>query len=1262
MSDTLLRDLILLPDTVSRGDFVLNLDQGVRDAQGTLENYVVTPALTTHFGEALDLIKGALEQQKSRASYLDGSFGSGKSHFMAVLNFLLAGDVRARRIPQLASVVTKHDPWLSSGRFLMVPFHMIGAVSFESAILGGYDRYIREKMPHAATPMLFRASEWVKNAAEIRDKVGDEAFFGKLNQAAEEVEGWGALGAQWAGDSFDRALDAGPASDDYKRLAADLIATWFPSIRKEGEYVSLDEGLAEISKHAKSLGYHAVVFFLDELILWLASHANDPSFISKEIPKVSKLVESGHSNRPIPIISFIARQRDLRELIGEHVMGAQSLNFADQLKYWEGRLGQIKLEDTNLPFIAEHRVLKPRNSGAKQLIDEEFARTVTGKDHVMDILLTRSYKREDFRRLYPFSPALVETLVAVSSLLQRERTALKIMLQLLVEQKEVLRLGELVPVGDLYDQIAAGEEAFSSDMKRFFDMAHQLYRKGLRPMLEEMHQLSFEEAQKLDWRDVKRESLRNDDRLIKTLLLASLAPEVESLKALTPSRLAALNHGTIKSPIPGQEASIVRERLRQFAARCGQIKFSDSGNQPIISIQVSGVDLDGILERASDHDNPGNRLRLLKKKLFEALGVAQAEKLWIEHSITWRGSRRDCKLVFANVRECEDNILTNDEERWSIIIDYPIDLDQHGPHDDLVRIQEFRKKNRHSRTLLWIPSIFSQAATDQLGKLVKLEHILDEMRFPTFVTHLSQQDRETARSMLKNMRDILDSAMLLQLAEAYGLNPNPASPSIDSMRSLSGEEHFQSLDPALQLQVPASSSLRDALGEMLTQALDSQYPAHPFFSDEIRFTEGNLMKVLGVIQENLRSKEPRNLVEKTERKLVRQIVEPLKLGSMGETHFVIGEHWRDHFHRLAAKTNSIDEVKVREIRSWIDTPQPMGLMRILQDLILIVWAQQTHRVFMMHQSTVDPKLKDLEDDWVLRTIDLPDQDKWDKAVLLVHTVLGVPNLPAVPTGSNCSLFAERVKEGIKELIEPARRLETVLRNRAAAFGCEDADSAPRIVAAKESRRMLEIIFKEAPQSLVERLSELSFESPLEAMAASLKSAVSILARIEELNFKVIDAVVKQNGPSVAQVITLRDQVRQAFRENEYVAPLLESWGRANDLALQILTEAPRNQQERTIEAPAGVDQVVLPPPSRSLPAGGRRRKVRGDGMPAGISNRHEDHILRTIDVPGPEGSHAIQVTLNLAALIANDPDARYDPVSGALHLPAFDWVGSVEEA
>ena len=89
-----------------------------------------------------------------------------------------------------------------------------------------------------------------------------------------------------------------------------------------------------------------------------------------------------------------------------------------------------------------------------------------------------------FRQVYPFSPALVQTLIAVSSVLQRERTALKVMMQLLVDHRETLKLGDVMPVGDLFDVVAHGDEAFSQDMAIHFDNAKRLYHQKLLPVLE----------------------------------------------------------------------------------------------------------------------------------------------------------------------------------------------------------------------------------------------------------------------------------------------------------------------------------------------------------------------------------------------------------------------------------------------------------------------------------------------------------------------------------------------------------------------------------------------------------------------------------------------------------------------------------------------------------------------------------------------------------------------------------------------------------
>ena len=48
----------------------------------TLRDHVVTPQLARCFDDALAFICSALDARSSKASYLHGSFGAGKSHFM----------------------------------------------------------------------------------------------------------------------------------------------------------------------------------------------------------------------------------------------------------------------------------------------------------------------------------------------------------------------------------------------------------------------------------------------------------------------------------------------------------------------------------------------------------------------------------------------------------------------------------------------------------------------------------------------------------------------------------------------------------------------------------------------------------------------------------------------------------------------------------------------------------------------------------------------------------------------------------------------------------------------------------------------------------------------------------------------------------------------------------------------------------------------------------------------------------------------------
>ena len=937
------------------------------------------------FDNALGFIKQAVDTRGSKAAYLHGSFGSGKSHFMAVLNLLLAGNTQARSITELADVVAKHNAWTQGKKFLLVPYHMIGARDMESAILGQYADFVRTVHPNAPVPGFYLAEGLFQDAIRLRQQLKDEQFFAKLNEGAAGAGGWGELGGGWDTTSFEAAMLEPPRGEERMRLVGDLITRFFTAYAAMAEsrgeaFVPLDDGLSIMSKHAKALGYDGVILFLDELILWLASRAADVSFVTSEGTKLVKLVEATHADRPIPLVSFVARQRDLRELVGENLAGSLQLQFADVLKHWEARFHVITLEDRNLPAIAEKRVLRPVSEAARQELNNAFEEFLSIRREVLETLLTSTADRDMFRKIYPFSPALVQTLIAVSSVLQRERTALKLMLQLLVDRRDDLELGQLIPVGDLYEVIAEGDEPFSDAMRIHFENAKRLYNQKLLPMLERQHGVNWQDVKASVADAAKSKNLRNDARLLRTLLLAALVPEVELLKAMTAQRLAALNHGTFRSPIPGREAQDVLRKCRDWAAEVGEIKVTDDAN-PVISIQVTGVDIEPIVEGARSHDNPGNRRRKIREMLFEQLGIRDTSELFTTYTYLWRGTRREVEVVYENVRELTDDRLKGREGSWTVVIDYPFDEANRTPADDLARLANY--KGGTTRTLVWLPSFLSDKALRDLGRLVVLDHILTGDRFNDYAGHLSIVDRGPARALAKNQRDQLQQRLRQCMEVAYGIANEPR----DALENrLDPWDQFRSLDQTLKPQPPVGANLNGAFESLLDQLYSHQYPAHPKFDTEVKTPA--LKKVWPEMEKSVETADGRVLIQdKAIRQLIRSIANPVKLGEMGETHFVLGQYWKAHFVQYHAREGG--PITVGKLRQWIDLPQAMGLPVEVQNLIILTFAEQTNRSFFFKGGPYQPTLENVLDELELREQTLPPKEDWDKAVSCAGVLFGL---------------------------------------------------------------------------------------------------------------------------------------------------------------------------------------------------------------------------------------------------------------------------------
>ena len=571
-----------------------------------------------------------------------------------------------------------------------------------------------------------------------------------------------------------------------------LAEHYFSAYTQQASYVDLDTGLAAMAAHAKSLGYDAVVLFLDELVLWLAFSVQDREFFRRESQKLTKLVETGAGARAIPLVSFVARQMDLRRWFADAgASGAEQEALDRAFRHQEGRFGTLVLGDDNLPYVANRRLLRRRadNPQAEQVLADAFSRLDRRSD-IWDVLLDgvntddrhRGADEAAFRLTYPFSPALVSTLRSLASVMQRERTALKVMQQMLVSRRDTLTVDDVVPVGDSFDYIVQGRDALDPQAAALFRSATALYRDKLRPILLAASNLTEEDAAG----DPERlpAAFRADDRLAKTLLLSAVAPKVPALKELTAARLASLNHGSIRSPLPGSEAGIVLAKVREWNRKVPEIHIGGDPRNPVIRVQLSDVDYESVVENAKGEDNEGRRRELLKDLVREAIGITERDPDVFgayAHPVVWRGSRRSVDVVFGNVRDA--GWLTEDHFRarpgsWRFVIDYPFDEAGHSAAEDLERVDRLAEGGLKSRTIVWLPRFLSEDRMREVRRLVILDWLLSGTgeRWTRHADHLSEVDRAQARAILESQRTGLREALRRAVQECYGAAaPSPGT-------------------------------------------------------------------------------------------------------------------------------------------------------------------------------------------------------------------------------------------------------------------------------------------------------------------------------------------------------------------------------------------------------------------------------------------------------------------------------------------------------
>ncbi|SCK48133.1 hypothetical protein [Streptomyces sp. WMMB 322] len=1191
----LLREVIDIKESISTSDFVLRLSEATtpEGAEHALRDYVVTERLLDNFDEALGLIKSALDGQTSKAAYLHGSFGSGKSHFMAVLHALLSGSPAARSRRDFDPVLTKHE-WLGTDgkKFLLVPYHMLGAKALEQRILGGYVSHVKKLHPEAQTPQVYRTDALFEGIRAMRASMGDAAVISGLTSSDagddDEDDEWGESFA-WQPALLDAALAAEEEHESggslnlvspstptelRARLVHDASTNLLPGFARnaaedEHGFISLDAGLSVIAEHAKSLGYDGLILFMDELILWLATLIHDQKFVAHEASKITNFVEGGDARRAIPVVSFIARQRDLRELVGEEVSGAAESSIQDTLNLASGRFDKITLEDRNLPQVAHARLLQPKNPEAKAAIDTQFARTRKVRQEVWDTLLGSDRgadgvgaDEESFRLTYPFSPAFMDTLVHVSSALQRNRTGMKLMGQLLADHRNELRVGDLIPVGDLYPLITAGgDKPFTDSLKVVFEAADKLYRTKLRPHLLTTYNVSEEDVEQYTNRgpeSIADEELRGrvklfngDNRIIGTLLLSALAPSVPALADLTIRRLSALNHGSVVSPIPGREYGALQNKISEWAGHFPEIKKTGTDANPGVRLELTGVDVDSVIANAKVNDNPGNRQALAKRLLAQELGVEQ-HQLTSRVEFAWRGTARSAEVVFGNVADEDDlpdhDLMPQEEGLWRIVVDLPYDEGEYVPRDDANRIQRLRERQQgeRSRTVAWLPTHLSAQRYADFCRLVVIDKALaDEQRFDSqYAGHLNADNRARAKGLLESQRESLLANVKSAFKQAYGLaDKKPSDVGVGF------SDHLHSLREVDDLTLSFGQTMRGGLRHIASRLLASQFPDHPDLDPDGSGTTvkpADARRVFTHVQAAAEARDGRAEVPAADRKLMQRIAGPLRLGQQKEAYFELSLYWADHFRRLARERGATGDLSLIALSDWIDSPKPRGLPDFLVKLLVASFAEMDDRVWVRGGTPLGSiELSQIRDHDALRSQPLPSEDDWERARERFARIFG-ETAPALRRGRMVHQFARQITDKARLHEEHAAELVRQLEEHAAFLGLDEMDESGRLPLARSSVGLLKTVTEAGGQGAagakktVEALASFDLgDVGADRFGTSITQARAVAEALNSVSWDTL-ALASSEGPDGQALL---DSLRNAARSDQRTSDLRDALGR-----------------------------------------------------------------------------------------------------------------------
>jgi hypothetical protein len=248
------------------------------------------------------------------------------------------------------------------------------------------------------------------------------------------------------------------------------------------------------------------------------------------------------------------------------------------------------------------------------------------------------------------------------------------------------------------------------------------------------------------------------------------------------------------------------------------------------------------------------------------------------------------------------------------------------------------------------------------------------------------------------------------------------------------------------------------------------------------------------------------------------------------------------------------------LRQWIDEPRPMGLPPEAENVVILLFAEQTNRSFFLHGGPFDAALNQLPDALELREQRLPPPEQWQVAVARAGRIFGAEPLSLL-NGSNVAKLATEVKEKAQQSRSACQSYCQRLRERCQALGI-DPLAADRWNTATATLALVERVHDVALDEVVNALATAEVATTETAMGACWSHVAELSGRLDTTNWEIFEAVSRLTDERQVVADEIGEQMRQALTSDEHVEALGTALKAAQSRAVRVLSQSPERSRDQ----------------------------------------------------------------------------------------------------